>query len=129
MDQVLSGDRVREIIEGEVAPLEPIARDDPSQPATDYRYLDGGGRVGLINPVTHSFCGDCNRLRLTAEGQVRNCLFSTTEWDARALLRGGGTDHQIAELVETAVGAKRFGHGIDTPDFVRPERAMYQIGG
>jgi cyclic pyranopterin phosphate synthase len=85
--------------------------------------------VGFINPVTHSFCGKCNRLRLTAEGQIRNCLFSTTEWDARALLRGGGSDEQLAELIESAIGAKRAGHGIDTADFVKPQRAMYQIGG
>jgi len=128
-DEVLSGDEVREILDREVDSLEPVAAADPSQPATDYRYADGGGRVGFINPVTHSFCAKCNRLRLTAEGQVRNCLFSTTEWDARALLRGGGTDEQLADLICSAVGAKRAGHGIDTPDFVKPQRAMYQIGG
>jgi GTP 3',8-cyclase len=129
MEQVLSGDAVREILDREVGRLEPVAADDPSQPATDFQYQDGGGRVGFVNPVTHSFCGACNRLRLTAEGQIRNCLFSTTEWDARALLRGGGTDAELAELVQSAVGAKRAGHGIDTPDFVKPQRAMYQIGG
>jgi GTP 3',8-cyclase len=129
MDQVLSGDRVRAMIEEQVGSLEPLAVDDPSQPATDYRYLDGGGRVGFINPVTHSFCGNCNRLRLTAEGQVRNCLFSTVEWDARALLRGGGSDDQLVELVRASIAAKKPAHGIDTPDFVKPQRAMYQIGG
>ncbi len=130
MDQVLSGDNVRAIIDREVGRLAPLAIDDPSQPATDYRYLDGGGRVGFINPVTHSFCGECNRLRLTAEGQVRNCLFSTVEWDARALLRGGGADDEnIAALVRASIAAKKPGHGIDTVDFVKPQRAMYQIGG
>ena len=129
MDQVLSGDQVREIIEREVGPLEAVERDDPSQPATDYRYLDGGARVGFINPVTHNFCGNCNRLRLTAEGQVRNCLFSTVEWDARAILRGGGSDAELADLVRSSVAAKKRGHGIDTPDFIKPQRAMYQIGG
>ncbi len=128
-EQVLSGEEVRAIIEREVAPLDTVVRDDPAQPATDFSYRDGSGRVGFINPVSQPFCGSCNRLRLTAEGQVRNCLFSTTEWDARTLLRDGGTDAQVAELVQTAVGAKRFGHGIDTPEFIRPERAMYQIGG
>ena len=82
-DQVLSGDDVRVMIEREVGCLERVVADDPSQPATDFQYQDGGGRVGFINPVSHSFCGNCNRLRLTAEGQIRNCLFSTTEWDAR----------------------------------------------
>ena len=155
MDQVLSGDRVLAIIEREVGRLErlrpekvsgtesipsgrshehrpdlvPDTFSDPSQPATDYRYLDGGGRVGFINPVTHSFCGDCNRLRLTAEGQVRNCLFSTVEWDARALLRGGADDEEIAALVRASIAAKKPGHGIDTADFIKPQRAMYQIGG
>jgi GTP 3',8-cyclase len=128
-DQVLSGGEMRRIIHEEVGPLEALPVDDPSQPATDFQYTDGGGRVGFINPVTEPFCGNCNRLRLTAEGQVRNCLFSTVEWDARALLRGGGTDDEIAALVVECVGAKKIGHGIDTPQFVRPQRAMYQIGG
>ncbi len=128
-DQVLSGIEVRELIHQEVGALEPLPVEDPSQPATDFRYTDGGGRIGFINPVTEPFCGNCNRLRLTAEGQVRNCLFSTVEWDARALLRGDGSDEDIATLVKSCVGAKKAGHGIDTPDFVRPERAMYQIGG
>ncbi len=129
MSQVLSGDKVRATIEREVGALEPVVGGDPSQPATDYQYVDGGGRVGFINPVTHNFCGSCNRLRLTAEGQVRNCLFSTVEWDARALLRRGASDEEIAALVEASVGAKKAGHGIDTDEFVKPARAMYQIGG
>jgi GTP 3',8-cyclase len=132
-EQVLSGEEVRDIIGRDVAPLEPIASDDPCQPATEFRYVDGRGRVGFINSVTQPFCGSCNRLRLTAEGQVRNCLFSTTEWDARAILRGNAPDQskdeRLAALVATAVGAKKFGHGIDTPEFVKPARAMYQIGG
>jgi GTP 3',8-cyclase len=128
-DQVLSGGEVRRIIHEEVGPLAALPVDDPSQPATDFQYTDGDGHVGFINPVTEPFCGNCNRLRLTAEGQVRNCLFSTVEWDARTLLRGGGTDDEIAALVAECVGAKKTGHGIDTPQFVRPQRAMYQIGG
>ena len=128
-DQVLSGAEVREIIHREVGTLEPLPVEDPSQPATDFRYVDDGVHVGFINPVTEPFCGNCNRLRLTAEGQVRNCLFSTAEWDARACLRGNGSDEEIAALVEASVGAKKIGHGIDTPNFVRPQRAMYQIGG
>lgn len=128
-EQVLGGDEVRQMIDREVGALEPLPVVDPSQPATDFRYVDGGGRVGFINPVTQPFCGDCNRLRLTAEGQVRNCLFSTVEWDARAILRGGGSDEDLAVLVQSCVAAKKAGHGIDTPEFMRPERAMYQIGG
>jgi GTP 3',8-cyclase len=128
-DHVLSGDDIRRLIEEAIGPLEPATRSDPSQPATDYRFTDGGGTVGFINPVTQPFCEDCNRLRLTAEGQVRNCLFSTVEWDARALLRGGGSDKELADLIRNCVRAKKPGHGIDSSDFVRPERAMYQIGG
>jgi cyclic pyranopterin phosphate synthase len=109
--------------------LEPVERDDPSQPAVDYRFADGRGRIGFINPVSQPFCEDCNRLRLTAEGQVRNCLFSTVEWDARAVLRGGGTDEELRELVRDCVAAKKQAHGIGEADFVKPERAMYQIGG
>lgn len=128
-DQVLSGDEIREQLEREIGPLVPLAAPDPSQPAVDYRFADGGGRVGFINPVTHGFCHLCNRLRLTAEGKVRNCLFSTVEWDARALLRGGAGDEALARLVRDSVLAKRAAHGIDTDAFVKPERAMFQIGG
>lgn len=128
-EQLLTGDEVREIIEQNVGSLKPLPVVDPSQPATDFQYVDHSGRVGFINPVSHPFCGDCNRLRLTAEGDVRNCLFSTVEWDARAILRGGGSDEELAALVTACVGAKKLGHGIDTPNFVQPLRAMYQIGG
>lgn len=128
-DQVLSGDEIRTQLEAEFGPLEPAERMDASQPATDYVFSDGVGRIGFINPVTHSFCGDCNRLRITAEGQVRNCLFSTEEWDARALLRGKGSDAELAALIQASVGAKKAGHGINSDEFLRPTRAMYQIGG
>jgi len=128
-DQVLSGEDIRRTLEEAIGALEPEPREDISQPAADYRFAKGGGTVGFINPVTEPFCEQCNRLRLTAEGQVRNCLFSTLEWDARALLRGGASDDEIAELVRDSVRAKKRGHGIDEPGFSRPERAMYQIGG
>jgi cyclic pyranopterin phosphate synthase len=128
-DDVLSGDEVLAIIEDRVGKLDPAPDQDPCQPAADYEYHDGGGRVGFINSVTHPFCGACDRLRLTAEGQIRNCLFSTVEWDARQVMRSGGSDEQLAELLLACVAAKKAGHGIDTPGFVRPERAMYQIGG
>jgi cyclic pyranopterin phosphate synthase len=126
---VLDGAAIRRILEDEFGPLRPVARPHSSQPATDFEYGDGSGRVGLINPVSQPFCGDCDRLRLTAEGQVRNCLFSTAEWDVRAQLRSGGTDDEIADLVRACVWAKAPAHGINSPEFVRPERAMYQIGG
>ena len=85
--------------------------------------------MGFINPVSQPFCGDCNRLRLTAEGQIRNCLFSTQEWDARALLRDRASDDSIGQLLRDSVAAKRPGHLIGQAEFEKPERAMYQIGG
>ena len=126
--RVLSGADVRAILEREIGPLVADAAGDPGQPAVDYRWADGG-RVGFINPVSHPFCDRCDRLRLTADGQFRNCLFSTTEWDVKALLRGGGSDDEIAALLRLCVAAKKAAHGIDTPAFARPARAMYQIGG
>jgi GTP 3',8-cyclase len=130
--QVLSGREVRAILEGALGPLEPVEADgagDLGQPAVDWRWADGGGLVGFIDPVTHPFCDRCDRLRLTADGQFRNCLFSTTEWDARAVLRGGGSDAEIATLLHDCVAAKRAAHGIGSPGFERPARAMYEIGG
>jgi cyclic pyranopterin phosphate synthase len=128
-DHVLTGEEIRRQIEEAIGPLEPADRPDPSQPATDFRFTDGGGTIGFINPVTQPFCEDCNRLRLTAEGKVRNCLFSTVEWDARAILRGGGSDDDLIALLRDCIRAKKPGHGIDSADFVKPQRAMYQIGG
>jgi cyclic pyranopterin phosphate synthase len=126
---VLDGETIRGILEAEFGPLIPVGRPHPSQPASDFEYADGRGRIGLIQPVSQSFCGACDRLRLTAEGQIRNCLFSTAEWDARAILRGQGTDDDLANLIRNCIQAKAPAHGINTIDFVRPERAMYQIGG
>jgi cyclic pyranopterin phosphate synthase len=129
-EQVLSGSQIRATLEAGIGPLTPLAVEDPSQPATDYAFADGLGRIGFINPVTQPFCRRCNRLRLTAEGQVRNCLFSTEEWDARAILRGDdGSDEPLADLVRESIGAKKPGHGINSDEFVKPARAMYQIGG
>ena len=128
-DQVLSGQRIRAILEAAFGDLVPVQREDPSQPAIDYRFADQGGRIGFINPVTQPFCSDCNRLRLTSEGQVRNCLFSVKEWDARKLMRGDADDDQLAQLLLDSVAAKLAGHGINTDQFVKPQRAMYQIGG
>ncbi len=126
---VLDGAAIRQILEDEFGPLLPVDPPHSSQPATDFVFADGGGRIGLIQPVSQPFCEACDRLRLTAEGQVRNCLFSSAEWDARAMLRNGGTDDELADLVRDCVRAKAAAHGINTVQFIRPERAMYQIGG
>lgn len=98
-------------------------------PADRWRYLDGGGTVGVIPTVTKPFCGDCDRVRLTADGQFRTCLFATDEFDLRAALRSGETDDHIAERIAAAVGTKWAGHQINQVNFVRPKRSMSQIGG
>jgi cyclic pyranopterin phosphate synthase len=126
---VLTGEAIRRQLEREFGELAPVSRSDPSQPATDYVFADGCGRIGFINPISQPFCSDCNRLRMTAEGQLRNCLFSIEEWDARRLLRSGAPDAEVAQLMNDCVRHKKLGHGIDSPEFLRPERAMYQIGG
>lgn len=127
--QVLTGSEIRAIIESRWGPLQEKPRPHASQPAKDFVYGDGQGRVGLIHPVSQPFCGDCNRIRLTAEGKLRNCLFSTQEWDVRELLRQNADQDRIIEVVRDCLQHKKPGHGIDDPNFLRPERAMYQIGG
>jgi cyclic pyranopterin phosphate synthase len=98
-------------------------------PADRWRYLDGKGTVGVIPSVTKPFCGDCDRVRLTADGQFRTCLFSTSEFDLRAMLREGASDDAIAAEIKRAVGTKWAGHNIGNVTFVRPRRSMSQIGG
>ena len=98
-------------------------------PAERFRYLDGGGEIGVIPSVTHAFCDTCDRVRLTAEGQFRSCLFALDEHDLRSPLRAGATDDELAAVVERAVGAKWAGHQINQVHFIRPARSMSQIGG
>ena len=126
---VLTGQEIRRTLEKEFGTLLKADRPDASQPAVDFKFASGEGRIGFINPVSEPFCDSCNRLRITAEGKVRNCLFSIAEWDARQMLRDGSSDTQIEQLVRDCVANKKPAHGIDTPDFEKPERAMYQIGG
>ena len=111
-----------------VYPLEQVASRGAA-PADRWRYLDGGGTVGVIPSVTKPFCGDCDRVRLTAEGQFRTCLFSTTEFDLREMLRGDASDDALAAEIKRAVGTKWAGHAIGNVTFVRPKRSMSQIGG
>ncbi|MEI8024411.1 MAG: GTP 3',8-cyclase MoaA [Actinomycetota bacterium] len=111
-----------------VYPLEQVASRGAA-PADRWRYLDGAGTVGVIPSVTKPFCGDCDRVRLTAEGQFRTCLFSTTEFDLREMLRGDASDDALAAEIKRAVGTKWAGHAIGSVTFVRPKRSMSQIGG
>lgn len=127
---VLTGAEIRKRVESEWGPLREAFRPSDSQPAIDYQFTDGKGGIGFINPVSEPFCGTCNRLRITAEGGLRNCLFAHQDWDVRPLLRDPQTGpEQILERVRTCLAAKKAGHGIDDASFLRPRRAMYQIGG
>jgi cyclic pyranopterin phosphate synthase len=126
--QLVSGEETLARI-AEVFPLEPEDGDDPSAPARTFRYRDGHGRVGVIASVTKPFCGHCDRIRLTADGQVRTCLFALQEYDFRKVMRGGGSDDDIEALLRAAVLRKLPGHLISQPGFVQPERGMSAIGG
>ena len=122
----------REIVEriDAVFPLEAVgSRDDDPAPADRYRFADGRGEIGVIASVTDAFCGSCNRLRLTADGALRNCLFATQESSVRDLLRAGSSDADLEALCRRVVWSKAAGHGIDAPNFTPPERSMSQIGG
>jgi cyclic pyranopterin phosphate synthase len=126
-NKVVSQDEIVATIGAEF-PLE-LMPSRGAAPADRWRFLDGKGTVGVIPSVTHPFCGDCDRVRLTSDGQFRTCLFATDESDIRTLLRNGGTDEEIAELIQVAVGAKWAGHQINQVNFIRPNRSMSQIGG
>jgi cyclic pyranopterin phosphate synthase len=112
-----------------VWPLEPLSERHGPAPAERFRFADGQGEIGLISSVTEPFCGTCNRLRLTADGGLRNCLFSDDERSAREILRSGGTDAELSLLFREAVWAKYPGHGINEPGFLSPVRSMSMIGG
>jgi len=127
--QVVPGEVILEAI-GAEWPLEPASSraDDPA-PADRYRFADGRGEIGVITSVTRAFCGTCDRLRLTADGAIRNCLFARDELSVRDVMRSGGSDHDIAAVIRAAVWAKLPGHGINDPGFLRPDRSMSLIGG
>jgi cyclic pyranopterin phosphate synthase len=126
-DQVLTGEEIRAAIDA-VYPLEPEPR-EPHATARIYRFADGVGRIGFINPVSEPFCGDCNRVRLTADGRLRTCLFSLNETDLRAPLRAGATDDDLERIVRDAVWRKELKHHVNEPGFVQPARTMSAIGG
>jgi cyclic pyranopterin phosphate synthase len=127
--RVLTADDILDRLTREIGPLAPAPDQDPRAPAMDYDYLDGQGRVGLIASVTRPFCGSCNRLRLTADGKLRNCLFALDEADLRPLLREGSNDNALAEALQASVLGKWEGHEINTARFIKPERLMHSIGG
>jgi GTP 3',8-cyclase len=126
-DKVLTGAEVRALIEERWPLVELPAK--PSSTARRFRFADGAGEVGFVNPVSEPFCSTCDRIRLTAEGRLRTCLFSRAEWDLKAPLRGGAADAELADLIRDAVRNKELKHRINEPGFVRASRSMSQIGG
>lgn len=125
--QVLTGAELREMVEA-IHPLVEVER-EPSATARVYRFADGRGEIGFINPVSDPFCSDCNRLRLTADGKLRTCLFSIHETDLRDPLRLGASDAEIEAVIREAVAGKELRHRISESDFLQPERTMSAIGG
>jgi cyclic pyranopterin phosphate synthase len=126
-DRVLPNAEIRAMIDA-VYPLEPERRERHST-ARRWHFADGRGSIGFISPVSEPFCGDCNRIRITAEGMLRTCLFSLHETDLRAPLRAGATDDELAAVIRAAVWRKELKHHINDPGFVQPARTMSRIGG
>lgn len=128
-EDILTGAELKAIIEAEYGPLVPITTGDPSETARRYTFSDGIGEIGFINPVSEPFCATCDRIRLTADGQLRTCLFATTETDVRAVLRSGGSDDALAQTIRQAVWHKELKHYIGDKRFRRANRSMSMIGG
>jgi cyclic pyranopterin phosphate synthase len=128
-EDILTGAELKAIIENEYGPLVPITTGDPAETARRYTFSDGIGEVGFINPVSEPFCASCDRIRMTADGQLRTCLFATVETDLRAVLRSGASDEEIATTIRRAVWNKELKHYIGDKRFKRANRSMSMIGG
>jgi cyclic pyranopterin phosphate synthase len=126
-DSVLAGDDLRAIID-RVHPLKELPR-EPHSTARVFRFKDGSGEIGFVNPVSEPFCADCNRVRLTADGKLRTCLFSLHETDLREPLRSGASDDELEKVVRDAVWRKELKHHVGEPGFRQPPRTMSAIGG
>jgi cyclic pyranopterin phosphate synthase len=127
--KVLLADEIIETLSREIAPLTPVPDPDPRAPASEYAFADGIGRVGFIASVSRPFCLNCNRIRLTADGKLRYCLFAIEEDDVKSLMRSGASDEEIAALIRRNLAGKWEGHEINSAKFVPPPRPMYSIGG
>jgi cyclic pyranopterin phosphate synthase len=132
---MVSGEELRQLLQEHFGRLVQCSGTDASQPSRDYAFADGS-RVGFIDSVTQPFCGQCDRLRVTADGKIRNCLFGQREWDLVPVLRPQGDSAslnqataQLDQLFGNCLAAKEYAHGISQSGFTPPERAMYQIGG
>ncbi len=128
-EQVVPAREILDRIRAEVGPLDPAADQAPTDPARIFRFRDGIGDIGIISSVTEPFCSACDRIRITAEGKLRTCLFSHGETDLRKPLRGGSSDEEIVDLIRRATWEKEAGHGINAPGFLQPSRPMHAIGG
>lgn len=128
-EKVLFAHEIIERLSNEIVPLLPVGEQDEHAPASEFEFSDGVGRISFIASVSRPFCRNCDRFRITADGKLRNCLFSTEETDVKSLLRGGVADEEIAEAIRASVAAKKEGHEINTAKFIQPDRPMYSIGG
>jgi cyclic pyranopterin phosphate synthase len=127
-DLVLKAEEILAMLEAEFGPLEPVEQHQHG-PARQYRYRDGGGTVGVVPAVSDPFCQHCDRLRLTADGKLRNCLFAVSSEDLRAVIRAGGSDEQLVDLFLRCVSAKKLSRGRDDACLVPSDRPMHKIGG
>lgn len=128
-EDMLTGREIKEIIEAEYGPLTPVTASDLSETACRYTFCDGIGEVGFINAVSEPFCASCDRIRLTADGQLRTCLFATRETDLRSVIRGGADDELVASQLRQAVWQKELKHFIGEKQFQHASRSMSRIGG
>lgn len=128
-DRVLLADDMLAMLEQGIGPLDPVSDPDPRAPALEYAFRDGEGRIGFIASVSRPFCLNCNRIRLTADGKLRYCLFAIEETDVKGLLRSGARETEIMDTIRAVVHAKWLGHEINRGGFVPPPRPMYAIGG
>lgn len=128
-EKVLFAHEILETLSREIMPLVPRADQDPHAPASEFEFSDGVGRIGIIASVSRPFCMSCDRFRITADGKLRNCLFSNEETDVREMLRSGAADDMLAQAIRDSIAAKKEGHEINTARFIQPDRPMYSIGG
>jgi len=128
-EKVLFANEIIETLSREIMPLIPVSGQNRNAPALEYMFEDGSGRIGFIASVSQPFCHSCDRFRITADGKLRNCLFSLEETDVKAMLRGNSSDDEIASAIRASIAAKKEGHEINTSRFIQPQRPMHSIGG
>ncbi|MCG8648642.1 MAG: GTP 3',8-cyclase MoaA, partial [Pirellulales bacterium] len=122
------GESILETVRSHFGPVTSLSRPHPAQPAEDFS-LPGGGKIGIIRSVTAPFCSQCNRIRITADGSIRNCLFAQDEVPLRDMMRGEASDDQLLDQIRRCVMSKGAAHGINSDQFSPPQRPMYAIGG